>query len=77
MQKFKKLALALMVLALSVGSVVAETNSAAFDGAAAIGTAQTAVEGIGVAIGSLLGAAVVIYLGFLGYRKLREAMNKA
>jgi hypothetical protein len=77
MQKFNKFALALLVLAVSAVSVCAETNSAAFDGAAAIGSAQTAVEGIGVAIGSLLGAAVVIYLGFLGYRKLREAMNKA
>lgn len=72
----KKFLFALPVLGLSAISAFAE-GAGAFDATTFAGEAATNVTAIAVAIGSLLTAAVAIYIGFLGYRKIREALNKA
>lgn len=76
MNKFKKfLAMACFVL---VGSVAfAEGESSGFDPSTVLGTATTTVTTIVTAIGALLAAAIGVYLAFVGYRKAREALNKA
>lgn len=76
MNKFKKFLVA-AGLAL-VGSVAfAEGESGGFDPSTVLGTATTTVTGIVTAIGALLAAAIGLYLAFVGYRKAREALNKA
>lgn len=68
----------LVALAMLLGlSVFAEGEAASFDPSTFIGTATTTVGTIVTAIGSLLAAAIGIYLAFVGYRKAREALNKA
>lgn len=52
-------------------------EAGSFDPATFLGTATTTVTGIVTAIGTLLAAALGLYLAFVGYRKAREALNKA
>ena len=76
MSKFKKFFMALAI-ALCGSFAFAEGESAGFDPSTVIGTATTTVGTVVTAIGSLLAAAIGIYLAFVGYRKAREALNKA
>lgn len=75
MNKFKKflcaLALALM------GSFAFAEGESGFDPSTVLGNATTTVTAIVTAIGALLAAAIGVYLAFVGYRKAREALNKA
>lgn len=75
MNFLKKFAFA---VALSLGSfgVFAEGESG-FDATQTLTSATTTVTGIVTAIGALLAAAIGVYLAFVGYRKAREALNKA
>lgn len=75
MNKFKKFLFAL-AFAL-VGSFAFAEGDSGFDPSSLIGSATTTVTAIVTAIGSLLAAAIGIYLAFVGYRKAREALNKA
>lgn len=76
MNKFKK---ALVVVGGSMLSAIAmaEGESAAFDPSTFLGTANTTVTTIVTAVGTLLATALGLYLAFVGYRKAREALNKA
>lgn len=69
----KKFALMSAVCGLGVVSAMAE----GFDASTLVGDATTSVSGVVTAIGGLLTAAVALYVGFVGYRKLREGLNKA
>lgn len=61
-----------------MGAAFAEGEPAAgFDPATFLTTATTTVTGIVTAVGTLLAAVFGLYLAYLGYRKGREAVNKA
>lgn len=60
----------------SAGMALAQEGGDAFDAASTIASASTTVTTIVTAVGSLLGAAILLYVGFVGYRKGREALNK-
>lgn len=70
----KKVLTALAVC--GIAAVSFAEGGAGFDGASLIGDANSAVNGIVTAIAALLGSAVALYVGFVGYRKLREGLNK-
>lgn len=70
----KKFALASAVCGLGVASALADGG---FDASTMVGDATTSVSAVVTAIGGLLTAAVALYVGFVGYRKLREGLNKA
>lgn len=61
----------------AVAASAAAFADAGFDASSFITEATTAVTGIVTGLGALLTAAVGIYLAFVGYRKVREALNKA
>lgn len=64
--------------ALCFGAVAAHAEGeSGFDPSTILGTATTTVTAIVTAIGALLAAAIGVYLAFVGYRKAREALNKA
>ena len=69
----KKLLIATLVAG---GAVMAKAEGTSFDPSSVLSTATTTVTGIVASIGTLLGAAFLIYLGFVGYRKGKEAVNK-
>ena len=48
-----------------------------FDPSTYLATANTTVTSIVTAVGTLLATALGLYLAFVGYRKAREALNKA
>lgn len=73
---FKRLALAFAVCLGMCGVAFAEGEQG-FDPAQAIETASTTVTTIVTAIGGVLAAAIGLYLAFVGYRKAKEALNKA
>lgn len=76
MNKFRYLLPVLGVMA--VGSVFGqESGGGGFDPTSFLSTAQTTVTAIVTGLGALLVAALGIYLAFVGYRKVREALNKA
>ena len=60
-----------------VGTMAHAEGASAFDPAATATAATATVTTLATAIGGLLGAAALLYGGFLGYRKIREALNKA
>ena len=62
------------VLATGVAFAEGET---AFDPSTYLGTATTTVTSVVTAVGTLLAAALGLYLAFVGYRKAKEALNKA
>lgn len=72
----KKIALFGLCALGAVAGAFAEGTSG-FDPASFLGTAQTTVTAIVTAVGSLLAGALGLYLAFIGYRKAREALNKA
>lgn len=72
----KKFALMSAVCGLGVASALAE-GASGFDASTMVGDATTSVSAVVTAIGGLLTAAVALYVGFVGYRKLREGLNKA
>jgi hypothetical protein len=76
---FKKFMRAMLAVAcvMACGSVFAETNSAAFDAAGVIATATETVQGINTGVSTLLGFAILLAAGFLGYRKISHALAKA
>lgn len=61
---------------LLTGAAMAE-GEASFDPSTFLGTANTTVTAIVTAVGTLLATALGLYLAFVGYRKAREALNKA
>lgn len=76
MNKFKKF-LGAAALCLLGTAVMAEDGDSGFDPSTILGTATTTITTIVTAIGALLAAAIGVYLAFVGYRKAREALNKA
>lgn len=64
-------------LAVAGVSSLAFAEGSGFDPAAVAGEATTTVTNVATAIGGLLVAAIAIYGAFLGYRKIREGLNKA
>ena len=60
-----------------VGVSAFAEDSATFDPATYLTTANTTVTSIVTAVGVLLATALGLYLAFVGYRKAREALNKA
>lgn len=60
-----------------VSSLAFAEGSTGFDPAAVASDATTTVTNVATAIGGLLVAAIAIYGAFLGYRKIREGLNKA
>lgn len=74
-QLMKKLLPALAVFATTVGAFAEESTG--FNPATLVNGATTSVTTVVTAIGSLMTAAVALYVGFVGYRKLREGLNKA
>jgi hypothetical protein len=76
MRKFMR-ALVAVAVVMVCGSVMAETNSVAFDAAGVIGTATDTVVAINGGVASLLGTAILLAAGFLGYRKISHALAKA
>lgn len=71
---FKK---SLFMLGAVAASAAAFGAEAGFDASSFITEATSAVTAIVTGLGALLTAAVGIYLAFVGYRKVREALNKA
>lgn len=68
--------LAFLGTALMLGaSAFAEGDS--FDPSSYLASANTTVTAVVTAVGTLLAAALGLYLAFVGYRKAREALNKA
>ena len=63
--------------ALSFAGESSGSSDAGFDPSTIISSATTSVGTIAAGIGALLAAAILIYVGFLGYRKVREGLNKA
>lgn len=76
MKMFKKI-LCVAALCLLGTVVMAEEGDSGFDPSTILGSATTTIGTVVTAIGSLLAAAVGVYLAFVGYRKAREALNKA
>lgn len=72
---FKKSLFMLGAVAASAAAFGADGSG--FDASSFITEATTAVTAIVTGLGTLLTAAVGIYLAFVGYRKVREALNKA
>lgn len=60
-----------------VGASAFAEDAATFDPASYLTTANTTVTSIVTAVGVLLATALGLYLAFVGYRKAREALNKA
>lgn len=73
---FKKCALTALCV-LGAGVAMAEGEAGAFDPSTFLGTASTTVTAIVTAVGTLLTAALGLYLAFVGYRKAKEALNKS
>jgi len=76
MTKFKVSRLLAVALA-SVGVVGASLAEGEFAPVAAGTAAATSIGLIAISIGGLLTAAIAIYVGFLGYRKIREGLSRA
>lgn len=72
----KKFGASAAFIGLGALSALAE-GSTGFDASAMVSDATTSVNGVVTAIAGLLGAAVALYVGFVGYRKLKEGLNKA
>ena len=63
--------------AFAVAGVSFAEGSTAFDPSTYLTTANTTVGSVVTAVGTLLATALGLYLAFVGYRKAREALNKA
>ena len=79
MTRCKRLALAGFGSLASLGAFASGDggSSSAFDPTTYITNATTTVTGIATGVGTLLAAVLAIYLAYVGYRKVREALNKA
>lgn len=69
----KKVLTALAVCGVAAASFAAD---AGFDPSTSLSNAQSTVTTIVESVGGILAAAVALYVGFVGYRKLREGLNK-
>lgn len=69
--------LAFLGTALMLGASAFAEGAATFDPSTYLSTANTTVTAIVTTVGTLLATALGLYLAFVGYRKAREALNKA
>ena len=71
---FKKYLPALAVMGVSMAAMA---EGEGFDASSFLSSATTTVTTIVSAVGTLLAAALGLYLAFVGYRKAKEALNKS